>query len=61
MSVHRFAKQALPQFLKNPRIRQDLYHASVPMVLAVAMAPSSLAGSAIFLLVWVLIRWSGHG
>jgi|GEM_PF-2926921 hypothetical protein len=50
----------LTRFLRNPRNRQDLYHATVPLMLAVCMAPSSLAGSAVFLLCWLVVRWSGH-
>lgn len=49
------------RFMKNNRNRTDLYHVAVPVMLALVMAPQSLAGSALFLLVWGLIRWSGHG
>jgi len=51
----------MKKFIKNNRNRADLYHVAVPLTLALLMAPQSLAGSAVFLLVWGLIRWSGHG
>ena len=36
--------------------RRDLYHVSVPFLIASAMAPQTLAGSAVFLLAWVVVR-----
>ncbi len=51
----------MSEFLNSNRNRIDLFHALTPMIVATAMAPTSIAGALAFLLVWALIRWSGHG
>ena len=43
-------------FELNTRSRRDLYHVSVPFLIATAMAPQTLAGSAVFLLAWMVAR-----
>ena len=43
-------------FLKDASVRRDLYHVLVPVVVATVMAPTSLSGSAVFLLAWVAVR-----
>jgi len=50
-----FMQRALPmKFFKLNR--RDLYHVSVPVLIATAMAPQTLAGSAVFLLAWLVLR-----
>ena len=46
--------------IKNETLRRDLYHVMVPVILATVMAPSSLAGSAVFLLAWGVVRAASH-
>lgn len=38
----------------------DMYHVAVPVILASAMAFQTLAGSALFLLVWAVVRTWSH-
>jgi len=50
-------QQAVMKRLKfSKRTRRDMYHVLVPVVIASAMAPQALTGSAVFLMTWVLIR-----
>lgn len=51
----------LPNFMANAKNRTDLYHVSTPLILALAMSPSSFGGALLFLLVWGLLRGLGHG
>jgi len=42
-------------FLKN---RADIYHVATPVLLALLISPTSLAGASVFLFTWGIIRAS---
>ena len=51
----------MTRFLKSDRNKADLYHVGTPLVMALVMAPSSLGGALMFLIVWAVVRAVFHG